>query len=139
MILQSPKWKQPRVWYSRPMDGRPESYSEWEALEALPIPTIKDESQQGRTYDIGVIHTLAVPVPAEEEMKVNEETYQVGTHYVFASVKVSTKEGSRWYRLPNDLTEWAAVLAVTAKQTMKFPCKIEFGKLRGRYYADFVV
>ena len=121
------------------MDGRPESYNEWQGLEPLPIPSIKNESQQGRTYNIEVIHTLAVPVSAEEEMEVNEDTYQVGTHYVFASVKVSTKQGTRWFRLPNDLTEWAAFLAVAAKETMKFPCKIEFGMLRGRNYADFVV
>lgn len=56
------------------------------------------------------------------------------------TVTVEEEGDPRLYRLPDKLNGWAYDnVALALSGTRLFPCDVEFGVLRGRPYAEFVV
>jgi len=89
--------------------------------ELLYIPSI------GNTTDLGVVYIV---------LNIICPNYETGIRSSVIAVLENGKE--TYYTLPNDtnLSSWAANCSL--HQSSLFPCKVEFGKLLGQYYAEIL-
>jgi len=122
--------------------GEPLSVAEWKRLPELPIVRIASEDESASVYTViragfmpakqadasatGLSGTVAPDVPAGI--------------LPLPTATVASGEGERIYRLPIELNDWViSIVALAQDGRLRFPCEVEFGILRGRHFAEFVL
>ena len=119
-------------------DWAPRSAKEWRALPELPMKAIADEGETGSVYR--VVKTGFYPARYAELDDAGVERPEGDGMLPLPTVTVQEKDGPRLYRLPHKLNGSAHDnVALALSGTRVFPCDVEFGVLRGRPYAEFLV
>lgn len=91
-------------------------YRDLSKLSVLQIPTLSNEKQQGVLFDILSVGLMPPGIPI---------------------VTVKLEDRPIAFRLPQELSTWAQTSIGMALEGINvFPAKVEFGKLKNRYYAE---
>ena len=114
---------------------------DWLRLTELPLPTIANEQETGRVYRVLRVSAYVV---SEDDRFFLREVFgraDLADGLAFLPSVVVDQDGlQQAYRLPLPLSGWAMdTAALGLAGGLEFPTDIEFGVLRGRPYADFVL
>lgn len=114
---------------------------DWLRLPELPLPTIASEQQTGSVYR--VLRVSAYLVSESDRFFLREVFGRADLAdglVSLPSVTVEEAGSPQAYRLPLPLAGWAMdTAALGVAGGLEFPTDVEFGILRGRPYADFVL
>jgi hypothetical protein len=124
----------------RHRDGTPlpTTAKEWRALPELPLKQISNERETGNLYS--VIRVGIYPARFQEVREIGIETPTTDGMMPLPTITVDLDGKPSIFRLPVELNSWAYDQVALAQSGVKlFPCRVEFGIIRGRPYAEFVI
>ena len=108
-------------------------------LPELPMPSVADEHAPGVVYQV---HKIGFYPATEEECrrhKLDADLDPDAGRYLLPTAVATVAKKKEFYRLPLSLAAWAGtVVAMAHAGANPLPCKIEFGILRDRHYAEIV-
>jgi hypothetical protein len=113
--------------------------SEWLALPEVPAPTIRDEGEMGVVMQVAKVGFLFATGEECEKAGLSAEPGPNGK-FILPTAIIEEASGPSLHRLPPALAPWvfdAVALAHVGRN--QFPSKVEFGRLKGRVYAEVVI
>ncbi|MGH6817308.1 MAG: hypothetical protein ACREC1_00875 [Methylovirgula sp.] len=115
------------------------SLAEWRLLPEITAPVIQDETHNGSVYRVHTIGFLAVPPADCEGFDTSGVIFEAGK-YLFPTAELEFATEKQLCRLPLQLSNWAVDSVALVHQIGRnpFPMQVEFGILRGRYYAEML-
>jgi hypothetical protein len=110
------------------------SITEWESLEALPIPKLAFENEKGAVYTV-----LKVGVLFAKNTTDHKKT-NIKEHFYLPTITVGTGVNKSVFRLPLNLSAWAFdQVALAHSGNIVFPAEVEFGVLNDHIYAEYIL
>jgi hypothetical protein len=115
-----------------------ESAAEWIQLPELVVPTISAPTVQGSVY---TVHKVGFVVATNDELRRLELSSPVamGGRPILPTAVVQFADERQLCRLPTELVAWARDAVANAQSgLLRFPMQVEFGRLKGRVYAELL-
>lgn len=111
---------------------------EWLLLSEVSLPTLNSPNEKGSTYNLLRVGFLAVPKAALPAQLAAAQAAGDKRLLPTAVIKFDGKE--ELCRLSLDLSPWVLwCVEVAHAGNNPFPSEVEFGRLNGRAYAEFVL
>lgn len=111
------------------------SYADWQNLAELSVPTLRSDREQGTVATVKKVGFLAVDRKdcGGSDIPANGPNGKC----LLPTAVLDGEADLR--RLPPELGEWALnCVAMVRDGGLRFPCNVEFGRLDGRAYAEFI-
>jgi hypothetical protein len=110
------------------------SIADWEKLDEVSLPKIKRPADKGAFYVALKVGILFTPNASDYSA-----TRYKGHPYL-PTITIQVDTATRILRLPLDLAPWAFdAVALAHSGLLSFPAEIEFGILKNRVYAEYVL
>lgn len=111
---------------------------EWLALPELAVPVIASTSEAGAVFVVHKVGFLFLDAADCRKAKIEAPIVDRGK-CALPTVTADYAGQRTLCRLPLDLSEWALSCVAMAQQGRRpFPCRIEFGSIEGRMYAEML-
>jgi hypothetical protein len=108
------------------------SYADWQKLCEVAVPTLHSDRELGEVLAVKKVGFLAL-----NREDCEGENIRANGKCILPTALLEGESLIR--RLPPELGEWAlSCVALARAGRLKFPCNVEFGRLNGRAYANFV-
>lgn len=112
---------------------------EWLDLPELIIPTLNDDAEKGAVHNVLKVG-FGLVSPEDCIRKGVKAQRGQGNRCLLPTAVIEVEGERQFYRLPIQLTSWAAHNVEKAHSgTNLFPSRVEFGVLKGRVYAEFIL
>jgi hypothetical protein len=115
------------------------SVAEWAMLPEIACPAIESEASKGSIFTVHKIGFLAVGPADCVGVDLSGAVFAAGK-YMFQTAVVEFEREKKLCRLPHQVGNWAIDTVAVAQKLGRspFPMQVEFGILRGRYYAEML-
>lgn len=115
------------------------SLPEWLDLPEVACPVVQNEGRKGSIYTVHKVGFLPVSPSDCKDTDIAGAHFEAGK-YLLPTAEVEFGRRKQLCRLPLQLSDWAIDSVAMAYQMGKspFPMRVEFGILRGRYYAEML-
>ncbi len=115
------------------------SVEEYLALPELSIRPVANERERGTIYDVQKVGFYPATEDECRRHKLDADLDGDAGRYLLPTTVVLVAENPTFFRLPLSLAEWAgSLVAMAHARANPLPCKIEFGLLKDRYYAEMI-
>lgn len=116
---------------------RVSSIEEWVRLPEISVPLVQSERDTGSVVTVAKVGFLAVNSADCQKAGIAADA-SLGK-CILPTVVVGAGSQRQLYRLTVELGVWAfECVALAQEGRLRFPCEVEFGRLDGRAYAEFV-
>ena len=115
------------------------SISEWLVLPEVKVPTIRNDCEMGAVVQVAKVGFLFATDADCKKAGISAERAPNGKLALPTAI-VQEASGPSLHRLPPTLAPWVLdAVALAHAGRNQFPAKVEFGRLNGRVYAEFVI
>lgn len=115
------------------------SISDWLVLPEVKVPTIRNDSEMGAVVQVAKLGFLFATDADCKKAGISAERAPNGK-LALPTALVQEASGPSLHGLPPTLAPWVLdAVALAHAGRNQFPAKVEFGRLNGRVYAEFVI
>lgn len=111
---------------------------DWLSLPLMRIPTVKSIEEKGVVHNVQKVGYFVADLEECHNAGIIDNTEQNGDIPLPTIVIKEANDEPRQYRLPVELNNWVYDLIEAARFENKspFPSDVEFGSVKGRFYAE---
>jgi hypothetical protein len=113
--------------------------SDWVKLPEVAAPAIQSTNDTGTIVMVAKVGFLLATDADCKNAKVSAERSPNGK-CMLPTAMIEDRKKATLHRLPTELASWAMdVVALARAGRNQLPAKVEFGRIDGRVYAEFIV
>lgn len=114
----------------------PLSVRDWQSLPEIVVPVLKDETGKGSVYKVYKVGFVLVASLACKNVGIRATT-KLAEKWVLPTAAIEFQSQLQTCRLPIPFSEWVvSTVGVADGGVNPLPSYVEFGIIRGRYYAE---